>query len=327
MHRRTAFTLIELLVVIAIIAVLIGLLVPAVQKVREAAAKTKCQNQLKQLALSAHAYHDSNDSFPAGVAMPGPDGRGTSAFVELLPFIEQNNVYQRWNFANPGSNFGGDTTTAAIPLPNFVCPSSGVDTPVRFGSLTLGSTTYGVNGGFKTFPPSRATNDGMFGYSTATSRNQIRILDVTDGTSSTILLGERIIGDPGMDSYQIAPISPVPTPSVQASTAYVGWAQPPGANAGAGLLLSGSVPIGSGFPDQYVPPPTNPPPPTPPPPIPWGTLGPKIWDRLSAYGSRHLGGANFAFADGSIRFLRNSTPFATVASLSTRAGGEVVGVE
>ena len=87
------------------------------------------------------------------------------------------------------------------------------------------------------------------------------------------------------------------------------------------------MPINSGFPDVYTPPPTNPPPPVPPPPTPWGSLSIKVWDRLSAYGSRHTGGANFALADGSIRFLRNSTSFATLSGLSTRAGGEVVLVE
>ena len=95
---RAAFTLIELLVVIAIIAILIGLLLPAVQKVREAASRMKCQSQLKQLALAAHNYHDTNERFPPGAQLGAP--RFTTLFVELLPFIEQSPLYNQWDFVN-----------------------------------------------------------------------------------------------------------------------------------------------------------------------------------------------------------------------------------
>src|SRR5687768_15824313 len=111
--RRRGFTLIELLVVIAIIAVLIGLLLPAVQKVREAAARTRCLDQLKQLALAGHSYHDAKKGFPQGVAHPGPGGRYTSLFVELLPYLEQQAVYARWDATNPAANFVGPNATAA----------------------------------------------------------------------------------------------------------------------------------------------------------------------------------------------------------------------
>src|SRR5215218_1117720 len=106
---RRGFTLIELLVVIAIIAVLIGLLLPAVQKVREAASRLRCQSHLKQIALAAHGYHDTRGAFPGAIEQGGP--RYSSLFVELLPHVEQDPLYKQWDFANPQTN--GATGRAA----------------------------------------------------------------------------------------------------------------------------------------------------------------------------------------------------------------------
>jgi prepilin-type N-terminal cleavage/methylation domain-containing protein/prepilin-type processing-associated H-X9-DG protein len=322
-RNRHAFTLIELLVVIAIITILIGLLLPAVQKVREAAARAKCQNNLKQLALAAHSYHDIAGYLPPGVALPGPDGRYTSLLVELLPELEQAPLFARWNATSPGSNFGGAGSTASVALSVFACPSGVDQNPGQFGTVVLGVSSYGGNGGTKSFPKSRATNDGVFGYSSTSARNQTPLLGIIDGTSNTLMFGERIIGDGNLDSYQIAPLVPPPSPPLQASTVYSSWAQQPGPLSGAGLLLAGSVPINYGFPSRYTPPPPSIPP-KPPDPIDWTPLAPLAYDRLSAYGSRHTSGANFALADGSVRFLLNSTAINTMIFLSTRAGGEVV---
>src|SRR6476620_11624197 len=111
MRRRSAFTLIELLVVIAIIAILIAMLVPAVQKVRDAAARTQCQNNIKQLALALHNYHDARKMFPPGVITSKPEpnpGNGTSGpgwTVTILPYIEDDTRYQQFNIAT-GTFFG-----------------------------------------------------------------------------------------------------------------------------------------------------------------------------------------------------------------------------
>jgi len=327
MVKRHGFTLIELLVVIAIIAVLIGLLLPAVQKVRAAAARAQCQNNLKQLALAAHNYHDVEGNFPPGCAFPGQGNRWTSLFVELLPHMEQGNLHRQWDYINPTGNFGGATTPAAQPVPMLLCPAGRVDrNPINFGTLVIGLTTYGGNGGMKAFPTFRATNDGIFGYSTPSSKNCVNLLHITDGSSNTILLGEKIVGDGAHDSYLTAPLEPPPSPLMQASGNFGAWASYPGPNAGAGLMLVGSMTIGFTFPNTYVPPvlPIG----TQAPPVPWGGLQLLAWDRYGAYGSHHPGeGANFAMADGSVKYLRKETSLPTLNALCTRNGGEVVAGE
>ncbi len=320
-RTRSGFTLIELLVVIAILTVMMGLLLPAVQKVRESAARSKCQNNLRQVALAAHNYHEAKKYLPPGIGHPGWNGRYTSLFVELLPYLEQEPVYAGWNWSNPAANYGGDGTPAATAIPTLVCPSSGIDqNPVHFGTLALGITTYGGNAGQKSFPKTRATNDGLFGYSSAASRNQVKLTDIADGTANTLMFGERVIGDGNLDSFQDAPLTPPPSPPLQASTAYSTWGQPPGPDAGLGLLLIGTMSINFGFPELYVPPVL--PPGQKPPPVDWSSRGLVAWDRLSAYGSRHHGGANFAFADGSVKFVRADLSLTALVALSTRSGGE-----
>jgi prepilin-type N-terminal cleavage/methylation domain-containing protein/prepilin-type processing-associated H-X9-DG protein len=320
--RRKAFTLIELLVVIAIIAILIGLLLPAVQKVREAANRTRCSNYLKQLALAAHNYHDATGRLPGVADMGNP--RYTTLFVELLPQTEQDNLYRQWDFSNPGNNYAGASPRAMTALPLLYCPSHPkLD---NFGWFT----TYGGNGGRIAFPTSQATVDGMFSLTGPLSQPQanqvgVQFLGVTDGLSNTILFGERIIGDGGLDSYLGAPtITPTPSPPLQSSAMYTRWAPPYDYNA-AGSLLSAQVLIDSRYPGGWSPPPSpgfgQPPP--PPPPVQWNSIGPGWYARLGAYGSFHVNGVNVAMVDGSVRSLNADTPVSVLAILSTRNGGEV----
>ena len=147
---QRGFTLIELLVVIAIIAILIGLLLPAVQKVREAAARMKCQNNLKQLGIALHAYHDANGKLPPGAEntvwpKPNPPGntttfQGTTWLVYILPYVEQNNLYNQYNFTvayNNATNLAVGTTK----IPIYLCPSGGITTSGNSGEAANGITS------------------------------------------------------------------------------------------------------------------------------------------------------------------------------------------
>lgn len=194
---RSGFTLIELLVVIAIVAVLIGLLLPAVQKVREAAARMSCENNLHQIGLALHGYHDAQQSFPSGyrcTVQPKPEvtspGWGWAAL--LLPYVEQGNLAQQINFALPvedASNLAARTNIIKL----FVCPSdrsTGLFTVLDKSNVPLtqaATNSYAASHGVGAdLDEELDIFNGMF------SRNsRVKIADITDGTSNTIAVGER----------------------------------------------------------------------------------------------------------------------------------------
>jgi prepilin-type N-terminal cleavage/methylation domain-containing protein/prepilin-type processing-associated H-X9-DG protein len=310
-RTRRGFTLIELLVVIAIIAVLIALLVPAVQKVRAVANRIACANNLKQIALAAHDYHGDHKRFPVGARFPvdvgGRPALGTNLWVELLPYIEQGNLHRKWDYNDNRNNVAGErNATTAYVLKILLCPSDPLPEPVfQITSETAlpwsqgfyGLSTYGGNAGKRSVATASSpkTLDGIFFIDSS-----VRLADITDGTSNTFLFGERYHRDPEFDrSHSV--VWPGPGSSPLAGWSRWGNVLP---GAGASVTLSTPVPI-----NYRVPP---------------GGDSSTLQDRVCAFGSGHPGGANFAFADGSVRFVSESIPLPLLQALSTRAGGEVV---
>jgi prepilin-type N-terminal cleavage/methylation domain-containing protein/prepilin-type processing-associated H-X9-DG protein len=312
--RRPGFTLIELLVVIAIIAVLIALLLPAVQKVREAANRTSCANNLKQIALATHNYHDSFKKFPTGGHISDLVGNrptgGTTLWTQLLPYFEQDNLQNHWdNYDNRNNVAGGRNATSAQIIRLLLCPSDALEDAV--GEYTgIGTATwswgfyalssYGGNAGKRAVytggapPYPRMSRDGIFWLD-----SKVCFRDIRDGTSNTLLFGERYHFDPEYDRLH-AGLLPVTGPV--ADWGRWGWTAGPGIMANVTLhsaaLINYQMPLGGNF--------SN------------------LEDRLAAFGSGHPRGANFAFADGSVHFLSENTALSTLKALSTRARGEIV---
>lgn len=322
MTERRGFTLIELLVVVAIIGILVALLLPAVQAARAAARRIQCANNLKQLALAAHNFHDVHESFPPGlnqfVVSSSPRFRGTSLFTYLMPFLEQGNAVSDWDYDYPMKNtIGGREALSAAVLPVLLCPSDFLEeNPVLESGCYYGMTSYGGNGGRRSFPADAATCDGIFHTTGPASLPQpyqqtVRLTDIKDGTNHTLLLGERSHRDVNyatfVDQYWAE------------SLKYWGmWAAIGGRRRIGDVTLNAAVPINYLTPvdylhrEQAVPPIQS-----------RSEFWPYEDDRKCAYGSEHAAGAHFAFCDGSVQFLTESLPLQTLQAFSTRAGREV----
>jgi prepilin-type N-terminal cleavage/methylation domain-containing protein/prepilin-type processing-associated H-X9-DG protein len=335
-----AFTLIELLVVIAIIAVLIGLLLPAVQKIREAANRMKCSNNLKQFGLACHSYHDVNGAWPPGsLEIPNAtyswNGDKGSWLVLTLPYMEQDNLYK--TFPNPGqANYNsvknspmGGPLAGRLKLPYGRCPSDEYDAnaPVCNYVGSMGPQCHGApsdcnycpfekycdpsNNGLGNWGYAKsaafgdgATADQLRGMFFRTAKSTLRINDVSDGLSNTLMIGETAIAE---NSY------------IQRAGdfAYVGgnWAFGNGGNNIASTLVPINYKLNPGtfcyLDDSNKT------------PNPKGDPARSIdnWCLEFAFKSRHSGGANFVFADGSVHFVSDSIDHMTYQLLGCRNDG------
>jgi prepilin-type N-terminal cleavage/methylation domain-containing protein/prepilin-type processing-associated H-X9-DG protein len=297
-RTRGAFTLIELLVVIAIIAILIGLLLPAVQKVRDAAARLKCQNNLKQVGLAMHNFHSAFERFPPGFTsqaneVDGPGlGPGWGWATYLLPYVEQDNLYRQIalgkDIADPANAWARVQTVAV-----YRCPADTPRTPTFTVSDEGGAPIcdvafanyVGVGGTFEVTGYPDTGNGVLF-------RNSlIRVADITDGTSNTLMVGERA----HRHSPQTTWTGAVTNASVPP--------QNPGYDAeGPPVLVLTNTGEAA---DARVP--NNP------------------LDHVEDSNSNHPQGVNFLLCDGSVRIIQNTINPVTWEALGTRAGGEVVG--
>ncbi|WP_145038060.1 DUF1559 domain-containing protein [Gimesia chilikensis] len=208
MQTRRGFTLIELLVVIAIIAILIALLLPAVQQAREAARRSTCKNNLKQLGLAMHNYHDTHRTFPPGAVWYGigsapEDGRhadwGTTWVVQILPFMDQANLYNNYNMSLKARSANASTTDSVLQakIPSLICPSQpGVDRSLLTQDFTgFSRITYAASvGAGSTLTRTDFNNPNRRGFFSAVAQNGAKIRDVTDGSSNSIMLSEIVVG-------------------------------------------------------------------------------------------------------------------------------------
>ncbi|HKB35023.1 MAG TPA: DUF1559 domain-containing protein [Gemmataceae bacterium] len=343
-RRRSGFTLIELLVVIAIIAILIGLLLPAVQKVREAAARMQCQNNLHQLGLAVHSYHDANNQFPFGkgqdyrAAIPtAPVYARWSIHSQLLPYIEQGNLYRSIDFNNPPDtpgmagtviNFmpaytspgGVNSAASRTKVVTFLCPSD----PAPLPGDWPGQNNYYANQGSNflcdlseaqpsTLAPGEQSN-GPFYY---LSKN--RMASITDGTSNTVLFSEKRRGMGSPDPRTDMLTMPNQAALNDAYTACTGLnpatATPLTSKQGYSWVMgemccttynhvstpNSTTCAGIGFPGNM-----------------------SNMAMVVPPSSVHSGGVNCLFGDGSARFIVNSVTLAAWRGMGTMNGGEII---
>ncbi len=311
---RRGFTLIELLVVIAIIAILIALLVPAVQKVREAAARTQCINNMKQVCLAFHNHHDVRKALPHGTynyldstgSTPAPYNNTQDRrcwYHDILPYLDQCQLSERFEiYTSTGASALGFPDLAAV-VPPMMCASDPLNPKlITFWGGLNGLPTQGFHGNYvgcagdDYFNPGGVINsaklDGLF-----FAQSRVRFTDISDGTSNTAMLGELILTtDNGAHDIRGRYHNP----------------------AHGGVLFSTRIPPNTLVPDQFN----------------WcNTVNPNprapcIWTGTNMFVSArsyHTGGVNLGLADGSIRFIANSVNPVTYKALGSRNGGETFG--
>jgi prepilin-type N-terminal cleavage/methylation domain-containing protein len=307
--RSRGFTLVELLVVIAIIAILIGLLLPAVQKVREAGARTQCQNNLKQIGIALHNYHSAHQSLP-----PGSNFAGFTALALILPFMEQDNVYNEINFNAP---MGADDPLNAVPngttIKTLICPSD-LSLPLPADN---GGNNYFANYGTNVrFFQNHFIANGVF----ALRDEGIPLNYISDGTSFTAAFSELRKGDWNNATYNVADwinVSAAGLPNTADQAVAICQSVNPNNLAyqcfSAGGEWLGDDNTGIAYTHVALPNTTN-----------------CIWLANLTFAvtasSYHIQGVNLLLCDGSVHFITNSIDMTTWRALGTRQGEETIEV-
>jgi prepilin-type processing-associated H-X9-DG protein len=300
----------------------VALLLPALGVARESARRTQCASQLRQLGVATMLHETAKRHFPAGTKQwyfnSSVSHRGIPLFAYLLPYLEQSAALVNWDYDNPIHNCDqGARSNTAVVLPLLLCPSDIIPTnPISTDQGWIYAlTSYGGNGGSRSYFPQNSTADGIFHTTGEASepkqhQREVRPRDITDGLSATLLFGERSHADPNYESFNAA-----------------GWGEPLdkwgwwGASSSRKMIghvtMSAYAPINYRLPFSFShrmgqEPPANS----------FAQFQRYVDVRVSAYGSGHLAGANFCFADGSTRFLESNTAIAVLRALSTRAGSE-----
>jgi prepilin-type N-terminal cleavage/methylation domain-containing protein len=302
--RRTAFTLVELLVVIAIIGILVALLLPAVQAAREAARRTACVNNLKQLGLAVLNFHDAHKTMPKNITFTSGDGpspfaeaSGKGWIIDILPHLEEQNLFDRFVLDGPFPNQGLDRPEnrplIKTVLDALICPSAAIEfrtitTAYQWSGIEVATTNYqGVMGDARmnttsTFGGPEYCNDGKAAYGPCSGifwrtdfRWPVRIAKITDGTSNTLMIGEDL---PEYNWHNMWTYSNGSTSSTYA-------------------------------PLNYKPqPPQN--------------FTASRWFDLRGFRSDHPAGGQFCLADGSVQFIEDSININLYRSMSTKAGAD-----
>ena len=315
-RRACGFTLIELLVVIAIIAILVALLLPAVQQAREAARRTQCKNNLKQIGLALHNYHDIYNTFPPGytsrmvTAMQPASadaGPGYAWAFAIMPQIDQSNLTASVNTQLDASAPANMATVSPLTLNSFLCPTD--PAPPTFdvvdgsgATLTLPSSNYVGIVGYNNVTAMPGQGSGVF-Y----RNSRVRFRDITDGTSNTICVGER----KATHKFNNVAIA------VNANSTW--YAAIPGVMRPAGMM---SMPMMQEGPGSMV----------------LGHVGqapmmgmpamqrtPNTTNHIVHFSSSHVGGVQFLLCDGSTHFISENIDYATFRNLGERADGYVIG--